>query len=177
MTVAIVDYDPTWAWRYAQQRDAILAVDNGWVVAIEHFGSTSVPGLAAKPVIDIAVAVRDVAEDGAGLADAVRSLGYEPLDAGMPGRLMMTRDEHGVRAQHLHIVPVDRWDLMKERLFRDWLLAHPVDRDRYSALKREIAASGATGLDYTRAKTALIQEVVDAARAERGLPSEPVWEE
>lgn len=173
----VVDYDPVWPARYAQHRDAILAVDSGWVVAIEHFGSTSVPGLAAKPVIDIAVAVRDVALDGAGLAEAVRSLGYEPFDAGMPGRMLLTRDEDGQRAQHLHIVPVDRWDLMKERLLRDWLLTHAVDRDRYAALKREIAASGLTGLDYTKAKTALIQELVDAARAERGLPSEPVWEE
>ncbi|HEY1574550.1 MAG TPA: GrpB family protein [Pseudonocardiaceae bacterium] len=177
MPVVIVDYDPAWPARYDQQRDAILAVDSGWIVAIEHFGSTSVPGLAAKPVIDIAVAVRDVDEDGAGLADAVRSLGYVPFDAGMPGRLLLTRDEDGVRAQHLHIVPVDRWDLMKERLMRDWLLTHPVDRDRYAELKREVAESGADGLEYTRAKTALVQELVDAARAERGLPSEPVWEE
>jgi GrpB-like predicted nucleotidyltransferase (UPF0157 family) len=177
MSTVVVDYDPAWPGWYARQRDAILAVDSGWVVAIEHFGSTSVPGLAAKPVIDIVVAVRDVEQDGAGLADAVRSLGYEPFDAGMPGRLMLTRDEAGVRAQHLHIVPVDRWDLMKERLLRDWLLTHPVDRDRYAALKREIAATGATGLAYTKAKTALIQELVDAARAERGLPSESVWEE
>jgi GrpB-like predicted nucleotidyltransferase (UPF0157 family) len=177
MPVVIVDYDPAWPARYDQQRDAILAVDSGWIVAIEHFGSTAVPGLAAKPVIDIVVAVRDVDEDGTGLADAVRSLGYVPFDAGMPGRMMLTRDEDGVRAQHLHIVPVDRWDLMKERLMRDWLLTHPVDRDRYAALKREIAGTGAVGLDYTKAKTALIQELVDAARAERGLPSEPVWEE
>lgn len=56
---------------------------------------------------------------------------------------------------------------------RDWLLGHPADRDRYAALKREIT----TGLAYTRAKTALVQELVDAARAELGLPSEPVWEE
>jgi GrpB-like predicted nucleotidyltransferase (UPF0157 family) len=177
MAVVIVDYDPTWPERYTRQRDAILAVDTGWVVAIEHFGSTSVPGLAAKPVIDIAVAVRDVALDGSALCDAVRALGYEPFDPGMPGRLMMVRDEDGVPAQHLHVVPVDRWDLMKERLFRDWLLAHPADRDRYAALKRDIAAGGATGLEYTKAKTALIQEVVDAARAELGLPGVSVWEE
>jgi GrpB-like predicted nucleotidyltransferase (UPF0157 family) len=173
----VVDYDPAWPRRFARQRAAIQAVDNGWIAAIEHFGSTSVPGLAAKPIIDIAVAVPSVDRDGAALAAAVRPLGYVPFDAGMPGRLMLTRDEDGVRAQHLHIVPLTGWDLMKERLMRDWLLTHPADRDRYAALKIGLARQGLTGDAYTRAKTGLIQEIVDAARAERGLPSVPVWEE
>jgi GrpB-like predicted nucleotidyltransferase (UPF0157 family) len=174
--VIVVDYDPAWPAAYIAQRDAILAVDQGWVVAIEHFGSTSVPGLAAKPVIDIAVCVASL-DHGRQLAEAVRPLGYELFESGMPGRLMLTRDEDGIRAQHLHVVPVDRWELMNERLLRDWLLAHPDDRDRYGAHKLELARGGVTGEAYTRAKTGLIQELVDAARAARGLPSVPVWED
>jgi GrpB-like predicted nucleotidyltransferase (UPF0157 family) len=177
MPVTIVDYDPAWPDQFAAHRDAILARDNGWIVAIEHFGSTSIPGLAAKPVIDIVVAVKSVDEDGPALTEAMAPLGYVPFDAGMPGRLMLTRDEDGVRTQHLHIVPLARWDLLKERLFRDWLLTHPADRDRYAALKRDLAGRALDGLEYTRAKTAVIQDVMDAARAARGLPSEPVWEE
>jgi GrpB-like predicted nucleotidyltransferase (UPF0157 family) len=177
MPVTIVDHDPAWPQRFAEQRDAILAVDDGWILEIEHFGSTSVPGLAAKPVIDIVVAVTSVDADGAALAEAVRPLGYLPLDAGMPGRLLLTRDVDGVRTQHLHIQSLERWELMPERLFRDWLLAHPEDRDRYAALKRELATRDVDGDTYTRAKTALIQEVVDAARAARGRPSVSVWEE
>ncbi|HEX5403580.1 MAG TPA: GrpB family protein [Pseudonocardiaceae bacterium] len=171
----IVDYDPTWPHRFAEQSDAVLKLAGDHILVIEHFGSTAVPGLAAKPVIDMVVAVRSVDEDGPVITHAVAPLGYVPFDAGMPGRLMLTRDENGVRTEHLHIVPEERWDLLKERLLRDWLLAHPVDRDRYGALKRELTEL--EGLDYTRAKTALIQEIVDAARAERGLPSESVWEE
>jgi GrpB-like predicted nucleotidyltransferase (UPF0157 family) len=177
MPVAIVDYDPAWPDRFAARRDAIMAEGDDWIVAIEHFGSTSIPGLAAKPVIDVVVAVKSVDEDGRALTEAMRSLGYEPFDAGMPGRLMLTRDEDGVRVEHLHIVPLDRWDLLKERLFRDWLLTHPADRDRYGALKRDLAGKDLDGLEYTRAKTAVIQHVVDAARAARGLPSVQVWEE
>lgn len=90
---------------------------------------------------------------------------------------MSTRDENGVRAQHLHIVPLEGWDLMKERLLRDWLLTHPVDRDRYAALKVALARRGLSGDAYTRAKTPIVQEIVDAARAELGLPSVPVWED
>jgi GrpB-like predicted nucleotidyltransferase (UPF0157 family) len=176
VTVTIVDYDPAWPERFAVQRDAIVGVGGELIVAIEHFGSTAVPGLAAKPVIDIAVAVTSVDLQGVALVDAVRPLGYVFFDARMPGRLMCTRDENGVRAQHLHILPLSRWELLKERLMRDWLLTHPVDRDRYAALKIELA-SRLSGEDYTRAKTDLIQELVDAARAELGLTSEPVWEE
>jgi GrpB-like predicted nucleotidyltransferase (UPF0157 family) len=177
MTVHVVGYDPAWPARFAERRDAILGVAGGRIVAIEHFGGTSVPGLAAKPVIDIVVAVRAFDEDGAALAEAVRPLGYVPLETGMTGRLLLVRDVNGVRAEHLHVVPLDRWDLMKERLLRDWLLTHPADRDRYGALKLDLAARGMGGDEYTRAKTALIQEFVDAARAARGLPSEPVWED
>jgi GrpB-like predicted nucleotidyltransferase (UPF0157 family) len=99
------------------------------------------------------------------------------VDADMPGRILLTRDEHGVRTEHLHVVPAAGWDPMKERLLRDWPLAHPADRDRYAALKRDIVASGRTGDAYTRARTAFVQEIVDAARAARGLPAEPVWED
>jgi GrpB-like predicted nucleotidyltransferase (UPF0157 family) len=177
MPVVVVDYDPAWPERFAEQRDAILAVGKDRIVAIEHFGSTSVPGLAAKPVIDIAVAVRSVDDDGNAVATAVGPLGYRLFDSGMSGRLMLVRDEDGVRAQHLHILPLERWELSHERLLRDWLLAHPADRDRYADVKRELAKRQLDGDAYTRAKTELIQELVDAARAARGLPSVCVWEE
>jgi GrpB-like predicted nucleotidyltransferase (UPF0157 family) len=176
VAVTIVDYDPDWPDRFAQRRDVVLDAADGRIVCIEHFGSTAVPGLAAKPIIDIVAAVKDVDADGAALTAALAPLGYALFDAGMPGRLLLTRDEDGVRVEHLHIAPLDRWDLMKERLMRDWLLTHPDIRDRYAALKSDIAAAGLDGLDYTRAKTALVQEIVDAARAARGLASEDVWE-
>lgn len=177
MSVTVVDYDPDWPARYAERRDVLLGAAGAWIVSIEHFGSTSVPGLAAKPIIDVVVAVRDVAADAPAILDALAPLGYEFFDAGMPDRSMCTRDVDGVRVEHLHIVGVQRWDLMKERLMRDWLKSHPADRDRYAALKKQIAAEVADGDTYTRAKTAFVQEIVDAARAERGLPSVDVWEE
>ncbi|HEX4723141.1 MAG TPA: GrpB family protein [Pseudonocardiaceae bacterium] len=177
MPVTIVEYDLNWPNVFASQRDAILAVGGDLIVAIEHVGSTAVPGLAAKPVIDIFVSVTSVDDQGRALIEAVRPLGYEEFDPGMPGRLMCTRDEDGVRTQHLHIVSLSRWDLLNERLLRDWLLTHPVDRDRYAALKKELAGAGHDGLEYTRAKTSLVQELVDAARAARGLASVEVWEE
>lgn len=176
VAVIVVDYDPRWPDIFAAQRDAIVAAAGDLIVAIEHGGSTAVPGLAAKPVIDIFVAVKSVPDDGAALIEAVEPLEYREFDAGMAGRLMCTRDENGVRAQHLHILPLERWDLLNERLLRDWLRTHPVDRDRYGALKKELAARPGMSSEYTWLKTSLVQELVDAARAAHGLPGVPVWE-
>ena len=75
------------------------------------------------------------------------------------------------------MVPAASWPTRNERLLRDYLLTHPADRDRYAALKRDLMGRHGPGEAYTRGKTGLIQELTDAARAERGLPSVPVWEE
>jgi GrpB-like predicted nucleotidyltransferase (UPF0157 family) len=143
--------------------------------AVEHIGSTSVPGLAAKPVIDLMAAV-DL-DAVAGREEDLAGLGYHRLDVGMIGRLFYYRDEDGARAYQLHVVPADTWDTRNERLLRDHLRAHPEDARRYAELKRALAAEHTDGTEYTRAKTELIQELTDRARAGRGLPSVPVWEE
>lgn len=77
---------------------------------------------------------------------------------------------------NLHVVTSQSWPTRNERLFRDYLTAHPEDAARYAALKRELMACHVSGDPYTRGKTDLIQELTDRARAERGLPSVPVWE-
>ena len=109
--------------------------------------------------------------------DALTGLGYRTFDTGMPGRLFYVRDENGRRAYHLHVVPADAWDTRNQRLLRDYLRAHPEDARRYAELKQRLATEHADGDAYTEAKTELIQELTDRARADRGLPSVPVWEE
>lgn len=176
VTVPIVDYDPGWPRSFAEQRAAIMSIAGDRIHAIEHVGSTAIPGLAAKPVVDIAIAVASVEADGAALREPLAGLGFEFFDAGMPGRLFFQRNVNGRRTHHLHMLPIERWPTLKERLFRDWLLDHPADRERYAELKRAIARTAPDSESYTRAKTAFVQEIVDAARAALGLPSVPVWE-
>lgn len=153
-----------------------MSITGDRVRAIEHVGSTAIPGLAAKPIVDIAIAVTSVDADGDALRAPLANIGYEFWDAGMPGRLFFQRDENGRRTHHLHMLPIERWETLKERLFRDWLLDHPDDCVRYAELKRAIARKAPDGFAYTWAKTDFVQEIVDAARAARGLPSVPVWE-
>lgn len=176
MPIEVAEYDPAWPERAAAAAAELHAALPGVFTAIEHIGSTSVPGLAAKPILDLMAAT--AALDLVTHQDAVLAeLGYRPFDTGMPGRLFYHRDSAGRRTHHLHVVPADDFATRNQLLLRDYLRAHPADAARYAALKQRLAGVSVSGDDYTRAKTDLIQELTDAARAERGLPSVPVWEE
>ncbi len=142
--------------------------------AIEHVGSTAVPGLPARPVIDLLASVVDLDEVD---DDALESLGYRAAPPDLPERLFYRREDYDSTAYHLHVVTAASWPTRNERLLRDHLLTHPDDRDRYGALKRELMEKFGPGPAYTHGKTELIQELTDAARAARGLPSVPVWQE
>ncbi|MEU5871972.1 GrpB family protein [Glycomyces sp. NPDC047369] len=173
--VHIADYDPEWPRRAAAEIDALRAAAPGLFIAIEHIGSTAVPGLAAKPVIDLMAAVHDLG--------AVRphegplaGLGLRPHRNGMTDRLLYVRTVGGIRTGILHVVTFESWPARNQRILRDHLRTHPEAADRYARLKREIAAAGTAPGDYARAKTALVQELTDLARAELGLPPVPVWE-
>lgn len=172
--VIVSPYDHAWPARFAQARTELLAVAGDRFIEVEHVGSTSVPGLAAKPIIDIAALAPDLRTVPPDLFDG---LGYRAEDFGAPGRLLFVRRAGDVRTHHLHVFPPSNWAVNKERLVAAHLRKHPEAARRYGELKRQLAASGLTGDDYTRAKTGLIQELSDAARAERGLAPEPVWEE
>jgi len=176
MDIELVAYDDEWT-SIADAACAELRVSlPGLFTDIEHIGSTSVPGLVAKPIIDLIAGSEDLAHVVA-REETLRLLGYEHHDTGMPGRLFYRRNENGRRAYHLHVIPATTWATRNERLLRDYLRAHPADARRYGDLKRELAARHVTSAEYTRGKTGLIQELTDRARAARGLPSVPVWEE
>ncbi|MDN3243065.1 GrpB family protein [Glycomyces tritici] len=171
----IADYDPDWPRQAHAAIDMLSGAAPGLFAAIEHIGSTAVPGLAAKPVIDLMAAVPRLELVGAH-QDALAARGFHPHDNGMADRLLFVRADQGVRSHILHVVTLDGWPTRNQRILRDYLRRHPEDAARYASLKREIAATGTVPGEYSRAKTALVQELTDRARAEQGLPSEPVWE-
>jgi|GEM_PF-1091583 len=171
--VRLVDYDPRWPEMFEEARREILEAVGEHVEAVEHIGSTSVPGLAAKPIIDIMVAVGD-------LADA--PLCYTPLhrlgfvyvprhEAVMPARRYFRRGPSGAATHHLHMVEAggDFWEA--HLLFRDYLRVHPEAARDYEALKRGLAAVHAHDRPaYTEAKSDFILSAVARARRERRGP-------
>jgi len=178
MTIEIAGYDPRWPQQAAAVARELAEALPGTFTRIEHVGSTSVPGLAAKPIIDLMAGVADLEAAAVELAAALPALRFVPQDNGMSGRLFFYRDEDGRRVCHLHVVPDATLDTRNELLLRDLLRRRPDHAERYAALKRALAASNAgDSFAYTRGKTDLIQQLVDEARTAAGLDPVPVWEE
>lgn len=170
--VYVVDYNPEWPRLFEQARAELAPAFGHWAHAILHVGSTSVPGLAAKPIIDIAVVTAHYPLPDAVIA-AVCALGYEHKgEFGIPRRHYFKRG--APQTHHLHVLERDNEDLARLLLFRDYLRAHPQDAARYETLKRELAARYRYQREtYTASKTALVHELVERARAWRALHSEP----
>jgi GrpB-like predicted nucleotidyltransferase (UPF0157 family) len=169
--VIIVEYNPQWPLLYEEERARILGKAGDALVAIEHMGSTAVPGLGAKPIIDIMAAVRDLA-DAQRCIGPLQSIGYEYVpeyEGELPERRYFRKGPPESRTHHLHVVEPtsDFWE--RHLLFRDFLRQHPEKADEYYRLKRELADHyGQNRVGYTEAKTPFIRSVEEMARAEKG---------
>jgi GrpB-like predicted nucleotidyltransferase (UPF0157 family) len=157
--IVIVDYDPTWPGRFEAERDRIAAALGERALRIEHVGSTSVPDLAAKPIIDIAVEVEPV--DDPTDRTALESAGYQ-LRVNEPGHRLFRTPERDV---HLHLWPPGE-ELERHLRFRDRLRADAADREAYETLKRDLARRDWDDMNaYADAKGELIEAIL--ARAPR----------
>jgi GrpB-like predicted nucleotidyltransferase (UPF0157 family) len=136
--VVVVDYDPAWPWLYEEESERIRIALGDAVVVVEHIGSTAVPGLVAKPVIDILAGLRTL-ELTRDEIEAMESLGYEYLgELGIPGRLFFRKGRP--RSHHVHAV-LHESDLWERHLaFRDYLRARADEAQRYGDFKRRLAS-------------------------------------
>ena len=157
---AIGPYDDAWPVRFEAEAAMIRAVLGEQVVRLEHVGSTAVPGLAAKPVVDILVSVRSMLPRGA-YADPLVGSGYRlGIDPWTDEHEFFSKDEDGERAFHVHICGAgSKWE-RRHVAFRDWLRNHPEDATAYERLKRDLAERHPRDTyTYADAKTAFIQEI------------------
>lgn len=179
MGVDVVDHDKRWSGLAEILAAELITAVGPLLAEVEHLGSTAVPGLPAKPIIDLMAPVPDLTL-GPPAALALEDLGYTLTPVAMPDRSFYVRHlplGSSARSVHLHLVQMSDWDTKNERLFRDHLLHHPNVAATYGEFKRRLAREVVDVDDYTRAKTGLIQQAVDADRAARGLPMVPVWED
>jgi GrpB-like predicted nucleotidyltransferase (UPF0157 family) len=164
--VRIADYDPSWPVKYEAERAQLQECIGPWVAGgIHHVGSTSVPGLAAKPVIDILVGVETL--DGSRPCIAkLASLDY--LHSSYLGDVMLwfCKPHPLRRTHHLHLVPTGSPRYLDELAFRDALRGDPVLAGRYAALKHDLAARFRDDREtYTQRKATFVHETLAAYRA------------
>jgi GrpB-like predicted nucleotidyltransferase (UPF0157 family) len=154
--IVIADHDDAWPRRFAVERERIAAALGPRALRIDHVGSTSVPGLAAKPIVDIDLSVADVEDETAYLPD-LESTGYV-LRVREPGHRMVRTPELDV---HVHVCAVgSEWE-RKHLLFRDHLRRHPDDRALYEGVKRELATRTWEDMnDYADAKDDVVAAIM-----------------
>lgn len=166
--IVVVDYDPAWPQRFEHERARIEAVLGGVAGGIHHIGSTSVPGLAAKPIIDVLVTVEDP-DDELAFGPALLSAAYE-LRVREPGHRMFRTAGKDV---HVHVLAEDGLEVDRHLAFRDQLRRSREDRQRYERLKRSLAEREWPDMnDYADAKGPLIEEILARARPGAGGPGE-----
>ncbi len=135
--IGIVEHRPQWAAEAQAELARVAAALGPLVVRLEHIGSTSVPGLAAKPILDLQVSVQDTA-DPAGFIEPLERLGY--LYAPSPGFEFFALPPERPRTHHLHVCQAGSDHEHRHLAVRDFLRAHPDEAAAYEAVKRDVAA-------------------------------------
>jgi GrpB-like predicted nucleotidyltransferase (UPF0157 family) len=164
--ILIVDYNPQWPALFASEADRIRSVLGGVALRIEHAGSTSVPGLAAKPIIDLLLVVADSAQEDA-YVPALEAAGY----------VLRIRElnwyEHRMfkgpdRDINLHVFSSGCPEIDRMLMFRDWLRSNTADRDLYARTKLALTQKRWTYVqNYADAKTAVIEEIIARVPVDR----------
>jgi GrpB-like predicted nucleotidyltransferase (UPF0157 family) len=169
--IAVVEADPSWSVQFDLLADRIRAALGDQVLDLEHIGSTSVPGLAAKPIIDIDLTLAN-SSDEAAYVPALETVGF----------VLVIRErrwhEHRLMTAasppaNLHVWSPDCPEVIRHRMFRDWLRDHPDDRVRYAEAKRVSAddsnAAGEAVMDYNLRKQPVIREILDRIFQAHGM--------
>ncbi len=163
-TIVVVDYDPAWQGRFRREEAKIRAALGEAALSVEHIGSTSVPGLAAKPIVDILLVVEDSAEEPSYLP-ALQAAGYV-LRVREPDF-----DEHRMfrtpqKDVHLHVFSVGSQEIDRYLLLRERLRENEEDRELYARTKRELASRDWPSMQhYAEAKTEVIEGIIARAAA------------
>lgn len=171
MKVTVVEYSPVWPELFAQEKHLLQEVLANTGVVIEHVGSTSVVGLAAKPIIDLMLGLPDFS-----LADSlipkITAQGYvyvSKYEDVMPDRRYFTKKQGQSTTHHIHMVAIGSEFWQRHLLFRDFLRQNPGAARAYAALKKELAQrEWQDGNDYAEAKTEFIRSIEAQARQAEG---------
>ncbi len=164
-SIIIAPYNPNWPNIFFHEKTLLIAALSEWDVAIEHIGSTAVPNLSAKPVIDILIGVNQLTDVNDAFIKKLQLLGYEYVpeyEKEMPERRYFRKNNaHGIRTHQIHVAQKDSEFWKKHIFFRDYLRAHPEVAQEYEKLKRNLAEQHTDTQEYARAKTDFVQSILE----------------
>lgn len=159
--VEVIPHDPKWREAFEVESKPLVDVLGENVVAIHHIGSTAIPNIYAKPIIDLLVEVKDLIKIDQQSA-AIKPLDYQVMgEFGIPRRRFFRKDNReGIRTHHIHIFEVGSAQIKRHLAFRDYLIAHPEEARQYSDLKRKLAQEYPTDIEgYINGKDSFIKEI------------------
>jgi len=171
--VAITPYNPNWPFLFRQEKEHLLScLPHGLIRRIEHFGSTAVPGLAAKPIVDMLVEVADLQTTRSQVVPILEGQGYDYFWRPTQGEdgppfyafFIKRHPQSGTRTHHIHMVEADfeTWDRL---LFRDYLIEHPQAAREYESLKVHLASAHPNDrVAYTEGKTEFVVRMTQQAK-------------
>jgi GrpB-like predicted nucleotidyltransferase (UPF0157 family) len=183
--IHLADYDPRWPAMFEVERARLQAAIGEWAADIQHVGSTSIPGIAAKPIIDIAVHLHLLVDALKCITPLVEDLEYECLgEFGIPDRIYFRkptatplpgqgpRHDRAGRTHQIHMYPLGHDQYAKQITFRDYLRGYPDAAREYEALKRELSVRHAGDIEaYANAKSDFVQSILRSAALARSPSS------
>ena len=158
--IEIVSHDPTWADRATTEAAQIMHALGTSILAIHHIGSTAIPGIMAKPTLDLLAEVLNL-NDIDELNPRMEALGYAPRgENGIPGRRYFVKFAGEMHFCHVHMFLTGNPEIARHINFRDYLIAHPVEAEAYSCLKAALAAQFPyDSVAYTDGKEQFVREI------------------
>jgi GrpB-like predicted nucleotidyltransferase (UPF0157 family) len=170
-SIVVSEYDPNWPTSFEQERLRIKNALGSFALVIEHMGSTAVPGLPSKPIIDLLVGVPSLEEAEKRCIEPIEALGYNYVPqyaSWIPGELFFRKGPPGPWTHHVHLMEPSqpRWEALL--VFRDYLRAHPEAACAYANIKRALAASSKDDIEaYRTGKDVFVEGTTAKARAWR----------
>lgn len=167
MTNQLIDYNPIWIARFELEAALLKPVFSNDLLAIHHIGSTAIPGMLAKPEIDLLIVLKSESNFQS-YFHAIESFGYRARpDANFSfGHWYFSKDIGGMRTHKMHLCSIAHPNVTEQIAFRDYLIQHPDQAQKYCRLKLELAASNTNGmLEYLNGKAPFISETLRLAKS------------
>lgn len=162
MKIRLTEYDDKWIHKYEEEVNLLELIFGEEIITFEHFGSTSVPGMKAKPVIDMMCIVKDINKIDS-FNEKMNSLGYDVAgEWGLPGRRLFRKGGEN-RSHHIHFYQFDNPQIHRHLIFRDYLRSHPDEVELYTNLKVELAERFDDTSFYSQAKKPFVKEMENRA--------------